>query len=272
MKFRRSKHNSRGKLTSKEMLDISQEISCKFSLKNTATAPELVILPVDPYHLYAYWKLGDRRSGNAPPEDADELVLRVYWRPEQNDRLDKSKLWFNVNVDSNLSQLNIRLPVDDSYYSATIGTVDENQNLAVLASSNAIHVPRARMLPAIKKPAKTETANEATITVDEKKESSKVTSENLYDEALTDAKIKEVLFKHSNPNNIDRLLTPVSITPDNSDEAMMYTGSYYDESLIDTLIQQTLYEKGLNPQLTNKAFSLETHYAASNPSGQNLLF
>jgi hypothetical protein len=120
----------------KELQEISEEISCRFAPQPSAVIPELFLLPVDPHHLYAYWDTGDR-------DELNQLTLRIYWRPDVNPETTSSNVWFDVVADNPESRQKIRLPIDDTAYSAVLGKLKPDNSLDVLACSNIVQVPPA---------------------------------------------------------------------------------------------------------------------------------
>jgi hypothetical protein len=222
MKHNDSQQSSSSPLTSKQLFEISQKIRNTFNHEISSDISELVILSVDPYHLYAYWHLDDQQLIDVNTDSNQKLLLKIYWQSEQDKKQDQSKLWFNVDLDAAQNQQKIRLPVDASHYSATIGTLDDNQCWNSLAHSNTIHIPAASMQPKIQN------------------------------------------MKAAQTNDVQPI-----IAANNKKSAETTTNPVLDEVLIDTLIQQTLHEKGLISKLENKPFSLKSHFAASNFSGQN---
>lgn len=129
-------HHSKIELSPEEMLSISQDISRRFAPKASSAEPELFLLPVDPYHLYAYWDIGESHADN-------HLTLRIYWRPDVNPEVKGSSVWFDVSTDHPESRQNISLPLDDTAYSASLGKLNPDNSFDVLATSNIIHVPPA---------------------------------------------------------------------------------------------------------------------------------
>jgi hypothetical protein len=266
---RYSKDKGTVKLTSEQLFDISQEIRGKFkhSLANDVT--ELILLPVDPYHLHAHWTIDAEEIDNPNVKGgSNELVLQFYWDKQQSINQNVSK-HFSVNVDFSQSQQNIRLPVDNSYYSAVLGVLDHNQQLTVLAKSNTVHVPRAKSLPKIQKPIKSRPINKAIALVENKNQLTTIVSEKVYDEVKTDAQIKAILLKYYPQRKVDQLLQTFSI---NTDLGIMPVHGVYDEIVINVLIQRVLQQQGKDSQLVNDVLRLESHFAASNLSGQNFYF
>ncbi len=129
------------RFSAKELNTISEEISRNFAPKASILEPELFLLPVDPYHLYAYWDIGDNSSNKLL--ENQPLTLRVYWRPDANPDIKHSNVWFDFTTDQFDSRLKVRLPLDDSAYSASLGKLNQDHSFDVLACSNIIHVPTA---------------------------------------------------------------------------------------------------------------------------------
>jgi hypothetical protein len=182
MEFSHSKYNPKIKLSSKEMLEISQEINQEFApnlLVKTTTptyqynlspqemleisegisldfAPkasnnkqELVLLPIDPDHVHAYWNLSDGKTSDTQNNAfKDQLTLRVYSKPETTINITETKSWFDVAINSIQSQQNISLPShsQQSAYSASIGKRDQDNTLTPFASSNTTQIPLGKVL------------------------------------------------------------------------------------------------------------------------------
>lgn len=133
-----------GGFSPKELQEISEEISRHFAPQASAVVPELFLLPVDPHHLYAYWDIGE-------DDILNPLTLRIYWRPDANPDIISSNVWFDVAADNPEARQKIRLPIDDTAYSAVLGKLNPDHSLEIFASSNIIRVPpapgRTRMAP-----------------------------------------------------------------------------------------------------------------------------
>ena len=130
------------KLSPQELVEISQDISRQFAPDYCAKTPELVLLPVDPYHLYAYWQVADQDldiKANSIPKSNN--VMRVYWVPDENRDVSHSKMWFDVNLETEKSAKKIRLPISGTAYSAVIGQFSSSHDFNVITQSNVIHVP-----------------------------------------------------------------------------------------------------------------------------------
>jgi hypothetical protein len=134
----------------RELQAISEDIGRRFMPTAANTAPEILLLPVDPHHLYAYWNSPSQPS--APELQARKpLTLRIYWRPDTKQELSPLNLHFDAPADNPENRKKIRLPIDDTYYSAALGRLNPDHSLEVLAHSNLVHVPalpgKKRMAP-----------------------------------------------------------------------------------------------------------------------------
>ena len=137
------------KFKSNELLAISEEISRNFSPCITPEdQPKLVILPVDPEHLYAYWHIPEQHIAQTDLKvpDPEPLTLRIYNQAHFIDIETPHQNWFDIQVAQPLMQQKIRLPTQKAIgsYSATLGKPSIENAFAELAYSNHIHLPRAR--------------------------------------------------------------------------------------------------------------------------------
>jgi len=125
-----------------ELLNIGEEIGRDFAPRLFSNDPELMLLPVDPGHLYAYWNLGENREiPRSASGGTDLLTLRVYSQPDQESAVSETVSWFDVAIDSPMTQQQVSLPspVDEMAYSAAIGTCGVDDSFIELAHSNIIH-------------------------------------------------------------------------------------------------------------------------------------
>ena len=137
-------------LSSKEMLQISDTISQDFAPSESNNTQKLVLLPVDPDHLYAYWNLGDDPSGRTQKTNpGHQLTLRIYSEPDNLVDTLKKKPYFDVAVDGAQAQKNIVLPwhTHQTVYSATLVNRYQNNSQAPWAYSNITHVPPGKVMP-----------------------------------------------------------------------------------------------------------------------------
>lgn len=135
------------KLSPRELLDIGEEIARDFAPKLLLNTPELMLLPVDPEHIYVYWNFGKNRETAKPDNDGKEqLTLRIYSQPDQQKTDTETTHWFDVALDSPKTQQQVSLPnlVDETIFSAAIGRSCANDNFIAIAHSNLIHAPRGR--------------------------------------------------------------------------------------------------------------------------------
>lgn len=140
---------SKIKLSAREMFEISEEIRQNFAPKASDNLQELVLLPVDPDNLYAYWNLGDDKADTTAKIDSgNQLTLRIYSEPDKTTDITQTKSWFDVAVDNPQSQQKVFLPMrtDEKAYSATIGERFHGNRLAPFAHSNIAHVPPGKVI------------------------------------------------------------------------------------------------------------------------------
>lgn len=132
------------RLSSRELLDIGEEIGRDFAPKPSYKTSELMLLPVDPGHLYAYWSLGENRENSTP--DNDQLTLRIYSQADEQTADTETASWFDVAIDSPMThqQVSLPSPVDDTAYSAAIGKCGADDSFIEFAHSNIIHAPLGR--------------------------------------------------------------------------------------------------------------------------------
>lgn len=134
----------------KEMFEISEEIRQDFAPRASDNPQELVLLPVDPDHLYAYWNLNDDKPCTTQKIDSgNQLTLRIYPELNINSDITEKKSWFDVAIDSHQAQQQVFLPMktDETAYSATIGKRNPDNSLAPFVQSNITHVPAGKIIP-----------------------------------------------------------------------------------------------------------------------------
>lgn len=140
---------SQHKLSPQEMFDISEKIRLDFAPKASNNPQELVLLPVDPNNLYAYWNLVDGTLNATQKNDSgNQLTLRVYSEPDKNTDSTKTRSWFDIAIDSPQAQQKIPLPLwsHEAAYFATIGKRHPNNSLAPFASSNIAQIPTCKAI------------------------------------------------------------------------------------------------------------------------------
>lgn len=120
---------------------ISEDIARRFMPTVSTAEPEILLLPVDPHHLYAYWNSGTGQPPTPEHQAQKPLTLRIYWRPDAKQATIPLDLYFDVPADEAAHRKNIRLPIDNTHYAAALGRLSPDHSLEVLAHSNLVHVP-----------------------------------------------------------------------------------------------------------------------------------
>ncbi len=143
MKFWQSRYNPQMKLSQQDLLTVSEEISRTFALPLAHHQPELVLMAVDPTHLYAYWNLQESQKDNELIQTDKQLALRIYTLPELSEHHDKIQLSFDIKVHGFKNQQKVPLPVAATAYSAIIGEINTENSFIALANSDIVHVPRS---------------------------------------------------------------------------------------------------------------------------------
>jgi hypothetical protein len=127
------------RLTPRELLDIGEEICRDFAPKASDNIPELMLLPVDPEHVYVYWNLGKITEASVPDK---ALTLRIYSQPDAQAADAKITHLFDVALDKSGNSQHVYLPnPDDVLYSAIIGNYRTDDDFIAIAHSNSIHIP-----------------------------------------------------------------------------------------------------------------------------------
>lgn len=124
------------RLTPSELLDIGEEIGRDFAPKQSCNVPELMLLPVDPGHLYAYWNLGESAKS-----DNDQLTLRIYAQSDEESAASETASWFDVAIGNSKTQQQVALPqlTDHMAYSAVIGQYATDDGFTEFVRSNIIY-------------------------------------------------------------------------------------------------------------------------------------
>jgi hypothetical protein len=125
-------------LSADEMFTISEEIRLRFAPNASNNKKEIVLLPVDPGHLHAYWNLDDDKPNTLHNPDANEqLTLKIYFETKEQEDKTKSKPWFEIAINGTQSQQKISLPspTQATTYRATIGKqYPDNDQVPVVSS------------------------------------------------------------------------------------------------------------------------------------------
>ncbi len=235
-------HDSRKIPSPQAMKAISDDIAQKYAPTHASRITEIVILPVDPYHLHAYWALDDAKISLLDDGKAGELILRVHWLPEGERGTTASKLWFDIPVAPLPKRKQVTLPMDATWYVAEIGLRDGHHQFKPFACSNVIHVPRARMAATSAQETATERKVRQTLVP------ARPSTEAIYDESFIDAQIKRTLAE-KNLHKIRALLPAPSSAPKQS--------GIYDEMKIDAAIQAVLRQKGISISLETSTKSVK---------------
>ena len=147
MKLWQSRYNPQCKLSQQGLLDISEEIAQSYAPHDTHHQAELVLMPVDPVNLYAYWNLKDSDTENIIEHVDKQLALRIYSLPELNNDPGHIKLSFDIKVAGFQNQQQVHLPLAAAAYSAVIGEITADHSFSPLVTADTIHVPRKNPVP-----------------------------------------------------------------------------------------------------------------------------
>lgn len=130
------------KLSNKELLEVSQNINLYYAPSISSSTKRLVLLPIDPQHLYAYWSLGDNQTNKISQTLIQgQLTLRIYSKSDGNQDAVKVRPVIEIAIHEVQARQRIRLPAAASngavVYSASIGEyVPENGFVSLLESNN----------------------------------------------------------------------------------------------------------------------------------------
>ena len=127
-------------LSAQELLGISQIISSGFapSLKNTQ--PEVVLMPIDPEHVHAYWNLPESDLIEATNP---EFTLSLH--PLADTHPDDPKYdWLDFFINKRQDQQTLQLPnnTNSQHYYASVSQTRFDQQALTLATSNITQVPQ----------------------------------------------------------------------------------------------------------------------------------
>lgn len=141
MRYWQSKFSSNLRVSQQELLEVSTEISRKYSPEIVPEFPELVLLPVDPFHLYAYWNI--EKAGEQTIMDHDSLILRIYWQSDISKKFMEKKQWLDFAVNSYPHRKKLPVPYENTLYSGVIGKPQAQKGFLACAYSNLVHTPRS---------------------------------------------------------------------------------------------------------------------------------
>lgn len=111
-------------LSSKKLLEVSQNISLYYAPKISSAFKKLVILPVDPEHFYVYWNMQEKHNFELSQSiSKQQLVLRVYAQSIEIKEIKKLKPFAEFTINNLQSGQKISLPSDhqSTVFSACIG-------------------------------------------------------------------------------------------------------------------------------------------------------
>lgn len=137
-------------LSSQDMFAISEEIRQEFAPKASDRTPELMLLPVDTEHLYAYWNLDhDKPDTSAKKTAEQQLTLRIYALSDKNADMTKTTPWFDVAIADSRTHHSALLAMQTQAvaYRATLGKRYPDNSLTPLAYSNVTLSPQERVSP-----------------------------------------------------------------------------------------------------------------------------
>ncbi|MCF7972174.1 MAG: DUF4912 domain-containing protein [Methylococcaceae bacterium] len=136
MTFWQSRYNPQLKLSQQDLLDVSEKITQAYAPQDSHVQSELVLMPVDPVTLYAYWNLEISNNSDR------QFIMRVYSNPEISEQPNSLKLSFDIQISSFKGQQKIYLPIAATAYSAVIGEINADNRFSILVASGVVHVPR----------------------------------------------------------------------------------------------------------------------------------
>ncbi|GEM_PF-1073160 len=138
MTFWQSRYNPQLKLSQQDLLDISEEITQAYAPNDSYMQSELVLMPVDPVTLHAYWNIKNNTISNL----GTQLIMRVYSDPTLSEYPSSLNLSFDIKLSSFQGQQTVSVPIAATAYSAVIGEVNADNSFSALVTSDTIHVPR----------------------------------------------------------------------------------------------------------------------------------
>jgi len=144
MTFWQSRYNPQLKLSQQDLIDISEEITQVYAPDNHYVQSELVLMPVDPVTLHAYWNI---QQNNITSAVDTQLVLRVYSEPTLSEHSSDLKLSFDIKLSSFHGQQTVAVPMAATAYSAVIGEINADSSFSILVTSEIVHVPRDTPVP-----------------------------------------------------------------------------------------------------------------------------
>ncbi len=141
---------NRIKLSVSELLEISQWVSRVYSPK-PSQIKEILLLPLDPNHVYVYWSQPDRQPGIENKRKVERhLSLRLFSVQPHHDGGDETiRTLFETAIDGQgQNRKTIALPSirEDLSYVAVIGERHPDQPFVALIQSNSLHLTHHGLL------------------------------------------------------------------------------------------------------------------------------
>lgn len=124
-------------LSRQDLLEISQNISLYYAPAISST-DKLVLLPIDPLHLYAYWNINENKESMSTAKTERDEVLRIYSQELSEDEI-QCKSIVNFPIQSFKSKQIISLPVSltRKTYFASIGELTEDKEFIPILTSES---------------------------------------------------------------------------------------------------------------------------------------
>ncbi len=137
-------------LTTQELLGISQIISSGFAPSIKNTKPEVVLMPIDPEHVHAYWHLPE----SEPQQKAETLTehnyttspeLTLSLHPLEDTHPDDPKYaWLDFFINNRQGQQTLTLPnhSNSQHYYASLNQTNSELQQQAPVTSNITQVPQ----------------------------------------------------------------------------------------------------------------------------------
>lgn len=128
--------------TQQQLLEISQNISRYFAPRISSNSQRLVVLSIDPQHLYVYWSLDEnQRYRLLQSKFNKDMVLRVYSQSTGQRVPVHAKPLVDTVIDNFHSRKKIFIPAPESptVYSASIGQTISGDGFVSLIDSKTTH-------------------------------------------------------------------------------------------------------------------------------------
>lgn len=128
------------KLSRAELREVSQNISLYYAPKQPLSGRKLVLLPVDPEHIYLYWNLVDIESGESFQDMRDqELKLSIYSHSKDNQKTVKKIVETTIQNAQSSHQITLPFVQSSGFYSATLSQYLPEKESVELVKSNLIN-------------------------------------------------------------------------------------------------------------------------------------